>query len=100
MKRPDASTDGPAICVHGIWVHMAVCRLLAFNVGSLAASMALPLRVLARNVSRKYSLSRHASVITALPDMMATTVRGFAVATAEISCSSSGCRASESRSPP
>jgi hypothetical protein len=56
MKRPDASTDGPAFCVHGIWVHMAVCRLLAFNVGSSAASVGLPPRVLARNVSRKQRL--------------------------------------------
>jgi hypothetical protein len=34
MKRPDASTDGPAFCVDGIWVPMAVCRLLTWNAGS------------------------------------------------------------------
>jgi hypothetical protein len=56
MRRPDASTDGPTFCVHGIWVSMAVCRLLAFNVGSLAASVSLTFSVLARNVSRKYPL--------------------------------------------
>jgi hypothetical protein len=56
MRRPDASTDGPAFCLHGIWVHMAVCRLLAFNVGSLAAIVGLHLSLLARNVSRKQPL--------------------------------------------
>ena len=39
-------------------------------------------------------------MITALPAMTATTVRGFAAATARISASSSACSASDVRSPP
>ena len=46
------------------------------------------------------TLSRQAPVITALPDMIATTVRGFASATAWMSRSSSSWSARESRSPP
>jgi hypothetical protein len=53
MKRPDASTDGPAFCVQGIWVHMAVCRLLAFNVGSLARIVGSRASPLPPNASRK-----------------------------------------------
>jgi hypothetical protein len=36
-----------------MWVQQAVCRPLAFHVGSLAVSVGLNLRLLAWNVSRK-----------------------------------------------
>src|SRR5687767_2586850 len=39
-----------------MWVQRTVCRLLARNVGSLAAIVSLTLRLLAPNVSRKCPL--------------------------------------------
>jgi hypothetical protein len=39
-----------------MWVQRTVCRLLALNVGSLAAIVSLTLRLLAPNVSRKCPL--------------------------------------------
>jgi hypothetical protein len=45
-----------ALYIHRMWVYIAVCRLLALNVGSLAGSVSLTLSVLAPNVSRKLLL--------------------------------------------
>ena len=39
-----------------MWAERVVCRLLAWNVGSLAQNVSLPLSLLARNVSRKRPL--------------------------------------------
>ena len=80
------------------------------DAGQLAARIDLPEQHVGKGVAAFLAgipehedardlLSRQASVMTALPAMMATTVFGFAAATAWISFSSSGFNASELRSP-
>jgi hypothetical protein len=62
------TTQGKGILnLQPMWVQRAVCRLLAWNVGSWAGSVSLTLRLLAPNVSPKPLLFASPSLTVCKP---------------------------------